>query len=76
MIPAAASPRIIASHEQATELGLINWSLDSVLLYEEEEIINDEFGVKATLADNRVTLASTIYTMDWENYNQAFTPNS
>jgi outer membrane receptor protein involved in Fe transport len=75
VIPAAASPRIIASHEQATELGLINWSLDSVLLYEEEEIVNYEIGVKATLADNRVTLASTIYTMDWENYNQAFTLN-
>ena len=75
VIPAARSPRIVESHAQATELELINWSLDSVLFYEEEEITNFEFGVKATLAENRVTLASTLYTMDWENYNQPFTLN-
>ncbi len=75
VIPAARSPRTIQSHAQATALGLVNWSLDSTLLYEEEEITNLEFGVKATLAENRVTLASTIYTMDWENYNQPFTLN-
>ena len=65
VIPAARSPRIVETHAQATALELVNWSLDSVLFYEEEEITNFEFGVKATLAENRVTLASTIYTMDW-----------
>lgn len=75
VIPQARSPRVIESHAQATALGLINWSLDSVLRYDEEVMTNLEFGVKATLAENRVTIASTIYTMDWENYNQPFGRN-
>ena len=75
VIPAARSPRVVRSHAQARELGLIEWDLESVLFYAQEEIINLEFGVKAGLADNRVQLSGAVYTMDWEHYNQAYTLN-
>ncbi len=73
VIPAAGSPRLIATHAQATQLGLINWLLESTLRYDEEVITNLEFGIKANLADNRVALTSAVYVMDWEHYNQPFT---
>ena len=75
VIPAARSPRVVDSHAQAFGLGLIEWELDSVLFYEEEEITNLEFGFKAGLADNRVQVAAAVYQMDWEHYNQAYTLN-
>ena len=73
VIPAARSPRLIQSHQQAVDEGLIQWDLDSVLFYEEEEITNLEVGIKAGLADNRVQLSAALYVMDWEHYNQAYT---
>ena len=73
VIPAARSPRIVAAHKQVYDLGLVEWKLDDVLFYAEEEITNLEFGIKAGLADNRVQFAGAIYAMDWEHYNQAYT---
>ncbi len=75
VIPAARSPRIVAAHEQVYDLGLVEWELESILFYEQEEITNFEVGIKAGLADNRVQLAAAVYQMDWEHYNQAFTVN-
>lgn len=75
VIPAARSPRVVQAHEQAFNLGLIEWELDSVLFYEQEEIVNLEVGFKAGLADDRVQLSAALYQMDWENYNQAYTLN-
>ena len=75
VIPAARSPKVVQAHAHAVELGYINWSLDDVLFYDQEEIINLEAGFKAGLADNRVQLSAAIYAMDWEHYNQAYTLN-
>ena len=75
VIPAARSPRVERAHEQVFGLGWIEWDLDSVLFYAQEEIVNVEAGLKASLADNRVQLSSAIYAMDWEHYNQAYTLN-
>ena len=75
VIPAARSPRVVAAHEQVYNLGWIEWELDSVLFYEQEEIVNVEAGLKAGLAENRVQLSAAIYAMDWEHYNQAYTLN-
>ena len=65
-----ASPDTVAAHEHATSLGYIDFSLDSVLTYAQEEIINSEVGIKASLADGRVQLSAALYRMDWEHYNQ------
>ena len=75
VIPAARSPKVVQAHAHAVEIGYINWSLDDVLFYDQEEIINLEAGFKAGLADNRVQLSAAIYAMDWEHYNQAYTLN-
>lgn len=66
----AASPNIVAAHAQATDLGYINWDLDSALTFDQEEIINTEIGIKGTLMDNRLQFSAAIYQMDWEHYNQ------
>ena len=73
VIPAARSPRVMAAHKQVYDLGLVEWKLDDVLFYAEEEITNIELGIKAGLADNRVQLSGAIYAMDWAHYNQAYT---
>jgi len=54
--------------------GLVEWRLDDWQEFEEEELTNYEFGVKADLFDNRVTIATSIYAMDWEHYNQNGSP--
>lgn len=66
----AASPNVKAAHEQATALGYIDWSLDSALTFPQEEIINSEIGIKASLADDRLQLSAALFQMDWEHYNQ------
>ena len=73
VIPAARSPRVERAHEQVFGLGWIEWELDSVLYYAQEEIINLEAGLKAGLADNRLQISAAAYAMDWEHYNQAYT---
>ena len=73
VIPAARSPRVMDAHESVFNAGLVEWQLESVLFYEEEEITNFEVGIKAGLADDRVQLSAALYQMDWEHYNQAFT---
>ncbi|MCZ6774817.1 MAG: TonB-dependent receptor [Proteobacteria bacterium] len=75
VIPAARSPRIVAAHEQVFDLGMVEWQLESILFYEQEEIINYEVGIKAGVFENRVQLAAAAYIMDWSHYNQAYTVN-
>lgn len=75
VIPAARSPRIVDAHEQVFNLGLVEWQLESILFYEEEEITNYEIGIKGDVLDNRVQLAAAAYIMDWKHYNQAYTVN-
>jgi iron complex outermembrane recepter protein len=73
VIPAARSPRIVDAHESVFNAGLIEWDLESILFYEQEEITNYEVGIKASVLDNRVQFAAATYIMDWEHYNQAYT---
>ena len=73
VIPAARSPRIVSAHESVFNAGLVEWQLESILFYEQEEIINLEAGIKAGLFDNRVQLSAAAYKMDWKHYNQAYT---
>ena len=51
----------------------VEWQLESILFYEQEEITNYEVGIKGNVLDNRVQLAAAAYVMDWEHYNQAYT---
>jgi outer membrane receptor protein involved in Fe transport len=75
VIPAARSPRIVAAHEQVFMLDMVEWQLEDILFYEQEEITNYEVGIKAGILDNRVQLAAAAYIMDWSHYNQAYTVN-
>ena len=65
-----ASPNVKAAHEHVASLGYVNWELESVLTYPQEEILNSEIGVKASLADNQLQLSAALYFMNWEHYNQ------
>jgi hypothetical protein len=73
VIPAARSPRVMAAHKSVFDAGLVEWQLESILFYEQEEITNYEVGIKGNVLDNRVQLAAAAYVMDWEHYNQAYT---
>ena len=57
--------------EFAREVGLIGYSIDDYLHFPEETITNYEVGFKANLAGGRVSIASALYVMDWEHYNQS-----
>jgi iron complex outermembrane receptor protein len=61
-------------HQYAFDNGLVEWQLEDWQEFAEEELTNYEFGVKADLFDNRVTIATSIYAMDWEHYNQGGSP--
>jgi len=67
----------IAIANTGNEFGpaVISYDHESFLTFDEEELTNIEVGLKADLADNKVSLAAALYYMEWEDMVQPYNLN-
>jgi iron complex outermembrane recepter protein len=66
-------PNVVASLAAANAAGAISYNSDTFAAFDEEELTNYEVGIKATLLDNRLQLAASLYRMEWEDMIQLTT---
>ena len=65
--PQAIDSIAIANTGNAFGPAVITYDHLTFLEFEEEELTNIEFGVKATLGDGKVDIAAALYYMEWED---------
>ncbi len=73
--PEAIESIAIANTGNAFGPAVITYDHESFLTFDEEELTNIEVGVKADLADNKVSLAAALYYMEWEDMVQPYNLN-
>ena len=73
--PQAIDSIAIANTGNAFGPAVITYDHETYKTFDEEKLTNVEFGVKGTVAENKLTIAAALYFMEWEDMVQPYNLN-